>query len=328
MVRLQAKRAGDRLIFICNDHKIEFEDGLPLTTAQTGTFGLHQSYGVQILNVQGRAKTVKEVPGPLEKADDLYAEEKFADALGLYQAQVQTAGSDSRLRQEAGYKQALCLLSMKNDAAALKILDGIAMDAGSGGDHWRVLALCQLWGAYLKAGKEKEAAVVFSLMPRHNVNEMLIHLPDAVRDEVLTHYRWRQTGLTAFLGRTPTVASRETALEIEKFFRTSRMDQLRSQHVLFQTCVAARQTKRAFEIAAILNREVPRPEPAANWWFDFWEEYCRFLRGEKQAARRWPSWINDCGARRVITTPTACRSWSIEPRCWCRWAVLPRRKAT
>jgi len=283
-VRLWARQAGDQLTFQCNEVKVVFEDALPLSTKEGGVFGLYLSPGARILSVRAWDQNLPAAPSPLERGDELYAVGQLAEARLEYHAQAQTS-TDPRLRQQAQYKEAICYLATHEDARAAEILESLAQTGTE--ERWQVLALCQLWGLRLRQNKDKEADVLFqALHLRQYRSELGLFLPDHVRSEILSHYRWHDSGLSFLLGRGSSVASRERALEVEEFLQTPPEQRQVARFHLFRVYDRAGLVDKAMRTALLLLKEDPFPLPRnQGWWFDLWGEWGYLWRRQKQAER-------------------------------------------
>jgi tetratricopeptide (TPR) repeat protein len=185
---LEAQRAGDRLTFQVNRlPPLEFRDPFPLSTSRPGTFGLHWPAGVGLRDVHAARLATPPAPSALERADDLYNQGDYESAGSLYQ-ELLPGLPDAALRQEALCKQGLCLAARNRLDDAVSLFQQVAAESG---DHWPLLADCQLWLAALRRDRPADAdALLDRIFARYGFSfeGLALLVPDDVRMGILTKY--------------------------------------------------------------------------------------------------------------------------------------------
>ncbi len=162
-----------------------FRDPFPLASSRAGRFGLIWPNGTGIVALRIGRKLQPVVVSALEKGDGLYDSERFAEALTYYQQQVRQT-DDVEFRQEAEFKQAMCLLQLnRSDEAAKRFSDLLSQPQ----QHWPPLAGCQLWLMHLRDKQRDEANAVYDVLSiRFRFADIAALIPDSVRREILAAY--------------------------------------------------------------------------------------------------------------------------------------------
>ena len=112
-LRLEATRTDERLTFQVNRREpLEFRDQFPLNPVAPGSFGLYWPEGVSLQSLHGFNRPGPALASALESGNDLYNRGEYERALSDYQ-QVFRQSRDARVRQEARYKEAVCLLTLQ-----------------------------------------------------------------------------------------------------------------------------------------------------------------------------------------------------------------------
>jgi tetratricopeptide (TPR) repeat protein/predicted Ser/Thr protein kinase len=190
-LKLMARRVGERLTLQLNAlEPLEFRDPFPLGGTDPGTFGVVWPDGVRVTALAASRRAGAAVPGMLEEGDTLYEQGRFDEAQVRYRQQA-IASAGSAAAQEARYKEGLCLLARHLEADAVPLFEEVA---GERGDHWPVLADCQLWLYYLDRHDADSAARVEAVIQRLSSRAqtdtlgdgMLVRLmPEAARARLL-----------------------------------------------------------------------------------------------------------------------------------------------
>src|SRR5207249_3474018 len=108
--------------------------------------------------------------------------------------------------------------------------------------------------------KEQEAELIFrSLHPHYRIAELTPFLPDHIRDDILSHYRWTNMGLSQLLSRPNSVAARERAMEVEDFFQSSPDQRQLTRFHLFRAYARAGLRNKAEATAQVLFKDAPGP---------------------------------------------------------------------
>ena len=281
-LRLVARREGNVLSFQINDlPAVEFRDAFPLPADASGRFGLVLGATDHVLQLQGRRQGRATNPSPLESADDLYAGEKYAQAIEIYTREANSA-ADPAIVQEANYKLAMCLLAVGRKAEADELLSNLA---GQTGDRWPPNAACQLWLHRLRDKHAEQAEQLLeSLTLRYRFEELAGMIPEDVRAEILHEYSRGTVGTNLFLPNPNRVQQAERAAAVQKLlFRSGgEWDLLRAYH-------GSGQLDTALRYAEKIITEVRGPI-ASNTPLDYgftgsiFQEYLWLLRLQGRAA--------------------------------------------
>jgi tetratricopeptide (TPR) repeat protein len=141
---LHAHRTGDKLSFRVSDMPpLVFQDVFPARMADTGFVGLYWPQSVSLQEFRAERKRLPVRPSPLEQGDESLAQGQYEKAREYYRRQ-EGAGA---LGQEARYKQAVCLVRLKEDDEAAKLFQPLAEETGA---PWPLLARAQLLLVYLR----------------------------------------------------------------------------------------------------------------------------------------------------------------------------------
>ncbi len=283
-IRMRIERAEGLLTLRCNNAQFAFEDAMPLTAQQDGVFAVYLPPStVRVQSMRAWILHKPKAPSPLQRGDELFAQGQFTDAQVEYHLQAQ-AGADAKIRQEAEYKQALCMLAGKDSiTAAIELLENVVKEGPD--ERWNALATCQLWAVRVEQGKRPEANLIFqSLRDRYGIKDLNLYLPDYLRDRVLGHYRsYYQSSIISQMERPGFVADYERALAIEEYFHTPLEQRTIAKFYLFRAYVRGRQYDKALQTARALFKEMPTPTADNRvWWHTLWEEYALLMRVENK----------------------------------------------
>ena len=184
-LRLWVKREGDRLTFqVGSRPAIEFIDTSPLRLADA-TISLDWPAEVGVRELHILNLKAAEDPSVLDQADQLLDAGETERAFVVYQEQA-AVRRDSRLKQEARYKAAVCLMERKRFEEAANYLEAVVAEMG---DRWPPLAGCQLWLCRLRQNRSTDAdRVLDALLARFTAEQVASLVPDDVREQILDHY--------------------------------------------------------------------------------------------------------------------------------------------
>jgi hypothetical protein len=297
---LVATREGDRLSFQLNDRPpLLFQDPFPLS-GRAGVYGLCWPAGVALRRAGGARKGLAELASPLERGDELFAgggEHSYQDALAYYRHQAAVAPG-AEVRQEARYKQALCQLKQRQDAAAADTLTALADEPG---DRWPELARVQLILLHLrrreldKAGERLKAFTTPvplpgpGLLDRMGTGSRIRQLAQLVPDEVYQDIWQTQfaefTGLGLLrLGPRDAEVLKDLVALIDGLDFPARNRLLANLALAFTLRLGGRTAE-----AVRVHEEVLRRDRAAldleGMAFIFFQEYCWSLREIGQAEK-------------------------------------------
>lgn len=217
-IRLSAAREGDRLTFQVNDDApLVFQDLFPLR--EPGVFGLLWPAKAAVRRLIAFHQPLPVAPSPLEQGDDQFARGQFAEALAHYQAQDANAAK-AVLRQEARYKQGLCLLALKRPEEAAVLLESAALGPE---DHWRMLAMFRLWLLHLQQERRTEADTVFEhLAVKYRFDQVAALVPGDVRQGILEHYHRQITDINLFRQDPDRIRTIERAIVVQRLIDDQR----------------------------------------------------------------------------------------------------------
>jgi len=182
-LRLQATAEGHWLAFrVASQNALLFEDIYPYVGGPHQHFGLLWPPQATLVSLEAQQQPLPIQPSPLEEGDQLFAQQRWAGALAQYRQQENLAGDD-RVRDQARFKAALCLMRLGEDDEAIQTLESLA---SASDERLRLLAGCQLWLLHLKRGNYQGAEVVFESLDSHyEFDRLTMLVPEADRREIL-----------------------------------------------------------------------------------------------------------------------------------------------
>jgi serine/threonine protein kinase/tetratricopeptide (TPR) repeat protein len=192
-LRLEVKRAGARLTFEINGrHAITFSEIYPIHLEDPVRFGLYWPQGVGLRSLHGERLLSPAQPSPLEKGDDLYNRGEYEAARAWYQQTARRTRTEL-VRQEALYKEGMCLRALNRPDEAFELFQKLAAepDTGDKGRPWPALADCQLLMAYHRQNTPEARAAAGALLDRLIVRpglrpgEFASAIPLEERDSIL-----------------------------------------------------------------------------------------------------------------------------------------------
>lgn len=194
---LHAQRDRDQLSFqIHHRDPLRFQDIFPLGTDVDGRFGIiwPKETGIQSLSILERNQPPD--PSDLQRGDSLFDQQRYGEALPLYSNIALTANTEA-FRQEAAYKQAICLVELNRPEEAGRLLQALFTEEG---EQWPLLAGCQLWLLHIRAGHSQEAESMYqSLAARFQFEQLASLLPRAIRDEIVDSYLAESSNVSRLL---------------------------------------------------------------------------------------------------------------------------------
>jgi WD40 repeat protein len=233
-VTLTASRVGDRLTFQVNGLKpLVFRDVLP-GGPRGGVFALRLPRGVRLLSLQAYTQPAPSVQNTLERGDDLFARQHFAEALGCYDEQLRAGVADAEAVREARCKAGLCLLAQQQPEEAARRFEEVAAEGGRRGEPWPLVATFQMWLLRLEQQRYADAEHLFAdVSTRHSrFDEVATVIPDDVRARIVRAYD-RLAGQATFLFFDPRVLGPlRRAVEVADHFGSPRAQRVRLRHRL------------------------------------------------------------------------------------------------
>jgi tRNA A-37 threonylcarbamoyl transferase component Bud32/tetratricopeptide (TPR) repeat protein len=247
-LRLRAQREGLRLTFQVNGlDPVEFDEVFPLG-GNRGVCGVVWPGGVAVQKLRAEHKAPPLEPSPLEHGDACYAAGDFTGALSHYGDQAR-AGLATEAGQEARCKEALCLLALRRQGEAEKLLEALA---GEPGRRWPVLAACQLWLLRLRQDRHEEADALFTTLSSHyKFEELAGIIPADVRGQILAVYGRHET-YHLLLHDANRLHRLERMAAVQKFLRAPAASQAETRLLLLQAFLVADQPERAAVLAGEL----------------------------------------------------------------------------
>jgi hypothetical protein len=156
-LRLELRREGDRLFFQVNQRVLDFREAffVPATEAVRAALYWPAPAALRSLRVERRAGP--SAPSELENGDRAYQHKEFALARDWYEKAKLKSNSEA-VRQEARYKDGLCLWSLRQEDGAIAAFKTLGAEAGADADVatgpcWPLLAQCQLLRVYHRRGE-------------------------------------------------------------------------------------------------------------------------------------------------------------------------------
>jgi tRNA A-37 threonylcarbamoyl transferase component Bud32 len=209
VLRLEAKREADRLTFQVNRlPAIEFRDVFPLSRGELGAFGVIWPANAALRSLHAFRRELPAAPNPLERGDELYSRSEFDRARDSYRDEAVKATSPA-VRQEARFKEALCLVELNQGSDAIPLLEEVSAQGGSGTNPWPLRADGQLLLLYLDQQRAADADVLIDKLATRqgqDVGHLVTLVPEKARRRILDHWAYNP-GALAF--RSPEQVLRE-----------------------------------------------------------------------------------------------------------------------
>jgi len=185
-LRLAVSREEGRLTCQINDlPPVSAYDAFSMSGGG-GVLGVQWPGGAHLVHLRASRQEIPVVASPLEQGDQMFSQGRFSEGLAFYRQQGVTAQS-AEARQEARYKEGLCLLRLKRDAEAAPLFESLRAESG---DVWPVVAACQLWALRLAQSRFEDVdAICDSLAARQYRFEQLAALaPEETRRRIVDFY--------------------------------------------------------------------------------------------------------------------------------------------
>jgi serine/threonine protein kinase len=305
-LRLEMRREGDQVVVQVNrQHLVEFRDVFPIGLGEPVSFGLNWSAGVTLRGLEAERLASPAVSSPLESGDELYNRKDYEGARARYQALLRQTTSDP-VRQEARYKEGLCLLAQKQTKDAIAVFQPLAAEGGEadtqGRHNWPVLASGQLLLIYHRqntpAARTEANAILDSLLSRRNrrPGELAAVIPYEDREAIILARSI--DGLRAFLSKPEDLLSDcDRADKAATLFEHDDLTRMGRRLQLVKACHLAGQETQALRTSKDLLREFERVCAAEGLWATWvLDNYCWLLRrrgadGARQALRDLDQWL-------------------------------------
>ena len=185
-IRLDLIRRDQVVQFMINgEYEVAFEDLFPIHPSERGVYAIGWPANVGLFELTATAAQLASQPSALERADELFAHGKFSEAGDLFHQTV-IEETDIQLRQEAAFKEGLCLVERGHQRDAIQLFDELS---GQSPSRWTRLASFRLWTTYLDEGATSKADDVFDrLAVSEGLEELQLLIPTDVRRRILSQY--------------------------------------------------------------------------------------------------------------------------------------------
>jgi tetratricopeptide (TPR) repeat protein len=284
-LRLVAKREGDRLFFQVNDRPpVELIDPFPLGRAQDGGVALHWPPAVGLLELQVSHQSRPVAPSPLEQGDDLFVDGRHEKALERYR-EAALSSAAPLVRQEARYKEGVCLLLLRRAEEATAVFEEVAarlIDARNDDEkRWPLTADCQLLAIYFasKDGLERATGILDRLSTSGVPLERLaLLLPPEAQRMVLDNSITGSVGGNLYRKPEEHLARAEFAVKAAEILEPPNRRSDWKQHALMRAHMMLGQDVDAMRVAENMFRRFRYGGDALN-------DYCWILRLQGQLDR-------------------------------------------
>ena len=278
-LRIRASHSrGELQLRINSDLKVSFFDPFS-SELQAGVFGLKMTGAMSLLELSARSRRNPIFQTGLEQGDTWYREGNVRQAHDAFEREA-LASSSVSIRQEATYKQALCLLQMDRGSDAEVLLSRLL---GEEGDRWPPLASVQLWVHYIRTDRMSEANSLFDVLSAHHqFSQLLPLLDEQTRQEILGAYFQNQNNITLFLEKNRVHRDAwERASAVDRFLSFNGRGTTSRQLEIVRSYRLAEDWQKALETVERLIQDPERKwDPMMVW------HYSRLLRrtGQSQKA--------------------------------------------
>ncbi len=253
----RAKREGSLLTFEVLHNRtlvsgVRFLDLFPLGGKEAGVFGLLWPADVALNSMVLRRQTRAPKPGDLEQADHLYSLGKLEEALTVFQKHTS---------QEARCKQGLCLVALKSNDEAARLLAPLVNEAG---ERWPLVAGCQLWVIYLLQNNRTEADAVcdFLLTRGYTVEQLAAVIPLDLRESIWSKYSAKSSVFTLlFRPKQQELVGLERIAAIYDFLQADEVQRFYLRWDLARAYRLMGQSRKALQYIERWLRE----DPFVNW---------------------------------------------------------------
>ena len=253
---LRARREANQLEFQVGAlNPIRFVDAFP-TPSGRGKQGLIWPAGPRLAALTCRQQTLPQIAGPLERADDLFAQGRYGEALAAFE---QESAAGSALGTEARYKAALCLVETNRSDEAAKRLERVA---GEGGEPWPLLAAFRLWLLDLQQGRPDQAEdVVQGLAARVQPEDVPLFLPENTRGALASQFANTKWGVNLLRANDDMVRRAEKTVQGLEVLQAPPEALDTAYHMLIRVRWMVGQTDEAARDADAWLRKCDRLEP-------------------------------------------------------------------
>jgi len=193
---LRAERVDDTLELQLNGNPgPSFVDMFPIGTGSPGVLGLYWPKSVGLSRWEARRQALPATPSLLETADELFAQGQFQRAMDLYERQAADFASLAG-KQQARYKQAVCLTQLGRRPEAIQLLAPVVGDLATTDrndkSNWPLRATFLTWLLYFQAQEFVEADLTFQKIENQTelrFADLARLVPAEDRRQILLHFR-------------------------------------------------------------------------------------------------------------------------------------------
>jgi tetratricopeptide (TPR) repeat protein/predicted Ser/Thr protein kinase len=277
-LRLHAKREGDRLSFQVNDQApVELIDPFPLGRALDGVVALAWPSGAALASFKVSHQSRPVAPSALELGDDLFVDLQVDKALERYR-EAALSSPAPLVRQEARYKEGVCLLQLKRAEEATSVFEEIAarlIDAKNDDEkRWPLMADCQLLGLYFtgKDGLERATGILDQLSTSGvGLEKLALLLPPETQRMVLDNALSGSVGGNLHRRPEEHLARAEFAVKAAEILESPNRRSDWKHHALMRAHMLLGQDVQAMRVAENMFRRFKYGGEALN-------DYCWMLR--------------------------------------------------
>lgn len=183
---VQFSRDGEMVQAQLNDlPPLAVFDAYPEVGTVDRWYGVVASEPVRLTQLTLFKRSSSSFSTPLEQPDILFSARRFLEARDAYRT-VALSAADDRVRQEARFKEALCLLEQKQPDEAAAILETVSTAKG---ERWPTIALMQLWALRLQQRNMGEADNLLELLRVRASTDQIRMLLPALSGEAISVIR-------------------------------------------------------------------------------------------------------------------------------------------
>ncbi|WP_238397422.1 tetratricopeptide repeat protein [Anatilimnocola aggregata] len=274
ILRIMAERDGETLALqvLSNDQplgKLTFQDVFAIAGSNAGNFAIAWPRRARLEAFSAWRQSLSFAASSLERGDNEYEHGNFKVAVEDYRHVAET-NQDSRVRDEAKYKEALCLLGLGNEHEAERLFTGIA--TGRGNPRWVLLARIQLVMLCVQANRVDEMQEwLESLRAEFGLEQIASLVPHATRMRIRDAYR--VSGGLEFLRPDPKRTTKlEQGILLDELCDITIAQRYLTQRMLLRAYHADGKYAQALELAERMSSEFAQMDDP-----HFYEEYMWLL---------------------------------------------------
>lgn len=177
-VTIFAKREGDRLeVQVAGGEPLIAHDLFPLGGSRRGVVAIDMPSAATLAAFRAETQPLPRSPSPLEKADVLFSEGKYAEAASLFDEHLRRAPSPDQA--EANCKRGFCDVELRRESDAVKAFE-LAM--AQPGERWPAIAAMQLALLHSRAKRLDDlTAILFTAKVRFDAKTLSLYVSEETR---------------------------------------------------------------------------------------------------------------------------------------------------